>query len=233
MSILDKLKNNKKKSPLDRRTKNNKYIKKMNIACYENLPCIESSEEVKLKDIDTICKRAIACVLSIQVACDIGEKRNTEASQKTVSKLLKDYKVENELLDIEKKLFNNTYKDKDIINITWTYECYWSLIWALGLIDDKEFKIPSDICNCNKAIKIVSDCKTYEEFKNKIRPRNIEEILDMLDLYYRYHWACVEKRLKPDTNIGPLNPEVVMERRRGLEWLISDIKNWNEISLDT
>jgi len=57
--------------------------------------------------------------------------------------------------------------------------------------------------------------------------------LDMLDLYYRYHWACVEKRVQPNTNIGPLNPDVVVERRKGLEWVISDIEEWDEISLDT
>ena len=55
----------------------------------------------------------------------------------------------------------------------------------------------------------------------------------MLDLYYRYHWACVEKRIKPDTIIGSLDGEVVWERRRGLEWLVSDMEDWNKISLDT
>ena len=60
----------------------------------------------------------------------------------------------------------------------------------------------------------------------------ILEILK-LDLYYRYHWACVEKQANPDTPIGKLNDEVVMERRRGLEWLVSKEKDWNNISLDT
>ncbi|MCI8654866.1 MAG: DUF4272 domain-containing protein [Clostridia bacterium] len=39
--------------------------------------------------------------------------------------------------------------------------------------------------------------------------------------------------MKPETNIGNLNPEVVLERRRGLEWLISKEYDWNNISLDT
>ena len=55
----------------------------------------------------------------------------------------------------------------------------------------------------------------------------------MLDLYYRYHWACVEKQVNPNTNIGLLNPGVVVERRRGLEWLFSEEDDWNKISLDT
>ena len=231
MKIFNK--KNKVISPQERRTKSNELIKKMGIACYENLPTIESSEEVKLKDIDQICKRAIACLLSIQLACDIGQNNDYEESKNLFLKLLKEYKVENELLNIEKKLFDNKYSNQDVIDVSWTYECYWSLIWALGLIEDKDIKVPSDICDCRKAITIVGDCKSYDEFKNNTKLRDKEEILDMLDLYYRYHWACVEKRIKPETDIKSLNPEVVRERRKGLEWLISDIEDWNDISLDT
>ena len=55
----------------------------------------------------------------------------------------------------------------------------------------------------------------------------------MLDLYYRYHWACVQKRMDSKTSIQQLNSEVVMEIRRELEWLISEKEDWNKISLDT
>ena len=233
MKLFSKFKNNKVITPEVRRSKSNDYIKELGIACYDNLPVIESSSNAKLKDLDTICKRAIASLLSIQVACDIEQNNNYEESKTVMSKLLKVFNVESELLKSEKKLFNNNYTEKDIKNVIWTYECYWSLIWALGLIDTNEMIMPNDICDCQKAITIVGDCKNYEDFKRKTKLRNIEEILDMLDLYYRYHWACVEKKLKPETNIGTLDPEVVWERRRGLEWLISNIDDWNEISLDT
>lgn len=233
MGLFNKLNNSEFTTPEERRTKNNKYIKKMGIACYEELPVIESSSNVKLKDLDVICKRAIASLLSIQVACDIEEKRNYEESRSMFYNLLKEFNVEKDLLDSEKKLFDNNYNKQDVRNVVWTYECYWSLVWALGLIEDDEIKIPSDVCNCKKAITLVGDCKNFEEFKSKTKIRNIEEILDMLDLYYRYHWACVEKRVNPDTNIGVLDCEVVWERRKGLEWLISNIDDWNEIPLDT
>jgi len=233
MGIFNKLKSNKTTTQNERRNRNNQFIKKMNIVHNENLPLTESSSEVKLKDIDSICKRAIACLLSIQLACDIGEGNDYDESKALFLKLLKEYGVEKELLDVEKRLFENKYDKQDVINVSWTYESYWSLVWTLGLIDSDEFKIPNDICDCKKAITLVGSCKSFEEFKKKTKIRNIEEILDMLDLYYRYHWACVENRINPKTNIGALNSSVVMERRRGLEWLISDIEDWNEISLDT
>jgi len=231
MGILNKLKGNKIITPEERRKKNNEYIKSHGIACLESLPMVESSSDVQLKDIDSICKRAIACLLSIQLACDIENQNDYEESKELFSNLLKEYGVEDELLEKEKRLFEKQYSEQDVVDVTWTYEAYWSLVWVLGLIDD--IKMAGDICDCQKAITLVGDCKNYAEFKSKCHIRNVEEVLDMLDLYYRYHWACVEKQVNPNTNIGNLNPDVVVERRKGLEWVISTVEEWDEISLDT
>ena len=62
--------------------------------------------------------------------------------------------------------------------------------------------------------------------------RGIEEILDMLDLFYRYHWTTEDARLNLK-KLPKINGEVVAERRRGLEWLVSQEEDWNDISLDT
>ena len=205
----------------------------MGISYLDNLPITEQSNEVKLKDIDTICKRSITCLLSIQLACDICREADVEESKSVSLSLLDKFEVTDALLDVEKRLFNDDYSQQDAIDVAWTYECYWSLIWALGLIDDNDIKIPSEVCDCNKAIDTVASCRDYDEFKAKVKIRNIEDILDMLDLYYRYHWACVDKSINPKTNIENLNPEVVMERRKSLEWLVSNADDWNDISLDT
>lgn len=217
----------------DRRKKSNEKIKKMGIACLENLPLIEDSKSVTLKSIDEICKRAVASLLAIQLACDIAQENDYDESKKIIDKILKKCNAENDLLLKEKRLFDNDYSRQDAIDVVWTYEAYWALVWALGLIETSEIESPDSICDCQKAIRLFFDCDSTDEFKSKCKPRNIEEVLDMLDLYYRYHWACVEKSINPDTEIGDLNPEVVVERRRGLEWLISDEDDWNNISLDT
>lgn len=231
MGILDKFKSSKIISPETRRAKNNKWIQSMGIACYEDLPMTEPGSAVRLKDLDTICRRAIACLFSIQLACDIEGGKDYAGSRELFFGLLQNYNVENQLLEKEKKLFYGGYSRQDVIDVAWTYETYWALVWALGLI--KNIKMPDSICDCQKAVALVGSCNRYEEFRCMCKLRSVEEILDMLDLYYRYHWACVEKRVRPETNIGKLNPEVVMERRKGLEWLINEIDEWDEISLDT
>lgn len=218
-------------TPEERRRINNDKIKSLGIACFENLPMIESSTDVKIKDIDTICKRAIASLFSIQVACDIAGGNDYEESKEFFFDFLIKYGVLDCLLEKEKRLFTGEYSQQDVLDITWSYETYWSLVWALGLVDDMD--IPNSICDCHKAVRLVGDSKNYRDFKKQCKLRDVEEILDMLDLYYRYHWAVVEKSLKPETSIANLDPGVVMERRRGLEWLFSAEDDWNNISLDT
>jgi hypothetical protein len=106
-----------------------------------------------------------------------------------------------------------------------------SISYALGLVDD--IRDGGALCDCNFIIQTIASCKDVEDFKSKCKLRDIEEILDMLDLYYRYDWAVTEQRIKPETNIGCLIPSNVVERRRGLEWLISTEDDWFNISLDT
>ncbi len=54
-----------------RREKSNAKIKAMRIACFDQLPTIDDSSMVKLKNVDEICKKAIASLISSQVALDI------------------------------------------------------------------------------------------------------------------------------------------------------------------
>lgn len=216
-----------------RRDKNNDYIERIGIACYRDLPTIESSSEVFLKSFETITKKAIASLFVIQLACDILNETDYNEALGIVLQFLEKYNInlEVDLNKLEKKLINGTYTKQDALDVSWEYETYWALVWALGFVDN--IVVPDDVCNSDDAINIIMENSSYEEFTSKARLRNLNEILDMVDLYYRYDWACTEKRINPETPIGFLNPEVVYERRRGLEWLISSEMDWHDISLDS
>lgn len=214
----------------ERRDKNNAFIKKQGIACYENLPPVKSSADVKMKTLDGIANRAFTCFISIQVACDVNNN-NYEESVEYFKSILEELNLNQYLNSKEKRIFDGTYTMQDAIDLDWEYEDLWSLFYAVGLVDD--ITDGGKLCDCEFIIKTMASCKNVEEFKNKCQLRDIEEILDMIDLYYRYDWACTEKRIKPETNIANLNPSNVLERRRGLEWLISNEDDWYDISLDT
>ena len=231
---------NKKKevTPEERRNNTIEKLKKLGIDFNPNLSFVESKEQVKVKDIATVKKRAMASLLSIQLACSI---RNGEDYKKSVDIILEYMQkfgiLLEDLLPKERLLIENSKTKEgcqneltmqDVTDVGWTYEAYWSIVWALDLITDKELSDASKICNGERAIALMSIVANPTGHL-----RDTDKLLDMLDLFYCYHWACVNKRIDPNTKIGNLNPEVVWERRRGLEWLISEEKDWFDISLDT
>ena len=237
MGMFDKLKGNKLITPEDRRKKTIEQLKKEGVAYNPHLPLLESSESVKLKSPEDVRKRALGCMMCVQLACSIRNGENYAEALAFVLQKFVEWEISmDDLLPKERLLIQNKYTKndctdeftrQDLIDIVWGYEIYWSLIWALDHITDKELKNAEDVCNTEKAMMI----SAFVPSSSKLR--NVEKILDMVDLFYCYHWACVEKQIRPETEIGKLNPEVVMERRRGLEWLISEEKDWNNISLDT
>lgn len=214
----------------NRRLKNNEDLIKNNLTINENLLCSVKDSDVKLKSIDDICKRAIACLITTQIACDINNGKYEE-SMEFFLPIYKKYDVENCLNSKERRIVDGTYTMQDAIDMDWAYESYWALCWCLGLVED--IKDASLLCDCEKAISFVINCKSFEEFKNQCQLRSIEEILDMHDLYYRYNWTVNNKKIDEKTNVGNLNSSNVIERRRALEWIISTEEDWYNLQLHT
>ena len=213
----------------ERRLKNNNLIMGNCITASETMPCLYQDEEVILKHIDEIAKRAVACLLCVQIACDIAKDNYTE-SVEFFGPMFEKYGVQDCLNSKERKILNGTYSMQDAIDMDWAYESYWALCWCLGLVD--EISDGSDICDCNAAISFLMNTESMKEFLDSCNIRSKEEILDMQDLYYRYQWTINDSKVNPDSSIGTLNPSVVIERRRALEWVLSDENDWYEITLD-
>lgn len=220
------------KDPQIRKAENENKIRALGAAINKHLPLVESSNEVILKSLDEICERTVAAMLTIQIAIDSG-KGEYDESVKFMGGLIDKFGVKGSLNEMELKVFEGKSTPQENVNVVWEYECCWSLFWALGLIDGERVESAGEICDCNTMISLINDYSGMEEFKSKCRLRDIEEILDMLDLFYRFHWVCTDNRIRPKTPVGGLNEEIVMERRRGLEWLVSDEDDWFDISLDT
>lgn len=215
-----------------RREKNNTIISDMGITISERLMTHWEDDKVTLKDKETICKRALACFYAIQIACDI-HNGNYEESIEYFKPKLEELGLIDQLNSKEKRIIDGTYSYQDAIDMDWAYESYWALCWCLGLIDD--ISDASEICDCNKAIKIAGRYRNTKEFKEFIENcelRDKEEILDMLDLYFRFHWAIYDSRVNPDASIEDINPSVVVERRRGLEWVVSEEEDWYDLSMN-
>lgn len=211
----------------DRKARNIEILKSKGITYSENLGCL--SENRKVKNIDVLCKRAIACLLVIQTACDINNGNDYQESVKIVNSLLEKFDVKSCLNSKERRIMEGTYSQQDCYDMDWAYEIYWAVCWALGLVDNIENA--EECCDCNKAISLVINSKSYDDFKKMCKLRSKEEILDMEDLYYRYEWAINQSQIDDSTKTGNLNFDNVIERKRGLSWVLSDADDWYNLGL--
>jgi hypothetical protein len=68
---------------------------------------------------------------------------------------------------------------------------------------------------------------TYAVF---LRPR--EELFRMLDLYYRLHWWTRNAQLQGQQT-GNVSLDIIMERRKALEWVLNAEDDWDNVEMST
>jgi len=219
------------KNPEQRKQESILKLKTKAIPYIDWLPHIESSDDVIPRSAEHIAKRAIACLLMIQVACDLDRDQIDQETEDFIVDLLNKFEVADELTVKEKNILNRSAAQQDIVNMIWKYEAYWVLLWALGILD--ELKYPDEIADCDFAIEVVSRCRSLQEFMQQVKLRNIEEILDEADLIYRYDWACVDAGLKQQNAPSNLNASIVLERHGALNWLFQADADWDNPDVST
>ena len=215
-------------TPEERKQNSENILRKKGVSVSNHLPCFMPASDIKLKSTDDICRRAVAALLTTQAAIMLDEGDTKQAD--FFIGLMEHFGVKDCLNQVEKRIVGKTCSQQDLTDIVWEYECFWALAWVLGLIDD--ITDAENICDCKKAINLVSQCESLDDFKNRCKLRSADEILDMFDLYSRYDWSFFRKKHIPNTTTGNIDGEVVYERRRALIWVISDAKDWYDIQLE-
>ena len=224
--------NTDKETAIKRREETIKKLDALAVDYCKGLPMIGNYKLCKSEN--QICKRFIASLFFSMLACDYMQDRHyyeTEGKEIT-EQAVDEFRLKNYLFPAEIKLLEEC-DDRTAINLSWTIECCYSLAWVLGLVSTEEMEAPCEPDGPHNLFQFIKPFHKFEDFKASCKLRQPSEILDMVDLYYNYHWACVDHRINPITNCGELNEEVVMERRKALEWIISKEKDWSDISLDT
>lgn len=221
------------KDPEARKAESIAKLQAENIPAIDWLPVIESADEVRIRRAEEIARRAIACLITIQAACEQNEDNYDDEGAAWCHGLLEQYNVADEITANERAILAKQGSEQDIINMVWKYEAYWTLLWALGIVEKLDY--PDHIVDCQFAIDAVASCDDFADFMAKTRLRDIEEILDETDLIYRYHWACVNARINGREMPGGLLESVVMERHAGLNWLIGayDCDDWDDVPVHT
>ena len=214
-----------------RKEKSIAFLKKKEVPYIEHLPMIEDSASVKIKAPEVIAKRMVCTLLTIQYSFDIMQGNGGEEERNFWFAMLEDYEALEELTEKEKHIFSGSASEEELCAMTWKYEAYWVLAWALGFIEELDY--PEEVCDCDRAIEIVRDRPELSLLLQAAKPRGIQEILDEADLIYRLDWACVDARIKGNEAPASLNADVVVERHMALNWLIGYDDDWDNVSTDT
>ena len=188
-------------------------LKSQGVPFIDHLPLVYETSEVAPREKDEVIARAICSFAAIMCACTIRDngELTDEDKQGTKDFLDNRFGCIDKLTRMERRVIESEASYDEAVNMGWKYESLWALLWAMGLV--KELDFPKDICDCNFVMKTFSG-----DFSERVKMRGTDEILQALDLVYRYHWACVNARVHGTKSAG-LDEEVVMERRGGLEWL--------------
>ncbi|MCH2043785.1 MAG: DUF4272 domain-containing protein [Saprospiraceae bacterium] len=189
-----------------------------------NLPCIEDDHEVLLRKKREIEDRALALWYVALKGDGVEEE--------ILYPLRKEYNLYTKFSPKELLFAHaDAYTPQTSLNFTWRYEALWVMLWALGYVE--ELAYPSNVCDVDKVVSIIYT-KTETHFREETHLISKEEILDEADLIYRYHWACVEARIKGEEIPCGLDAAVVYERHYALNWLIRyGNQDWDNITTDT
>ena len=188
-------------------------LKSQGVPFIDHLPLVYETSEVAPREKDEVIARAICSFAAIMCACTIKDNGELTDEDKQYAKDFLDNRFGciDKLTRMERRVIEGEASCDEAVKVSWKYESLWALMWAMGLV--KKLDFPKDTCDCDFVMKTFSD-----DFSERVKMRGTDEILQALDLIYRYHWACVNARVNGSKSAG-LDEEVVMERRGGLEWL--------------
>ena len=132
-------------------------------------------------------------------------------------------KTERALLKKDETKLSKTKKTE----IYWFIEALWCLMWVGGLIDELPF-------DCGVGDNMASLCPNLEhgegpeKFSKQMSLRPEREVFAALDLHYRLHWWTRDADLN-GYETGDVQLDIIMERRKALEWAMDPECDWGDV----
>jgi hypothetical protein len=186
-----------------------------------NLP---DDETITLRSKEEVLKRAIALNL-------IARRADGESLEWYKEKAAK-YPLEDSITEQE-TIFAEMEEPEEyrVIMFSQRIEASWTLLWALGFVT--ELLRPDDFCDAKAANELV-DNHSFAQLLHEANLRPVIEIMDTLDLHFRYHWAVTDAELYGRKAPAKLLSDVVYQRHYALNWLTNyQGQAWDEVTADT
>jgi hypothetical protein len=119
---------------------------------------------------------------------------------------------------------------QSVVDHLWRYEAIVPLAWSLGAF---ELPFPAKICDVPALAKMIFGLDAHA-FLAAARLRETREILDVLDLVFRLHWATTDARANQREPVAGVEPGAVAERHHALNWLTRfEDAAWDDVTTPT
>jgi len=188
------------------------------------LPVIADEHQVNLRTAQEVARRALAlAVISARL-----DGRDTAEIAGWVEK----FHLAEDLSEEEKTYLTSPQVDEQLLmRLAWRAEAALALLWALGQIVTLE---RPDKFSWVEPLYSLLETPSKQAWLENVKLRPTGEILDALDLHYRYHWAVVDALLQLRLPPAGLNPDVVQQRHYALNWLTGTMAQpWDTVTTDT
>lgn len=186
-----------------------------------NLPVLDEAGETRTPS--EITDRLLC--LYARVACSYG------FSKEKALKWLDREGLIDSLADSERQFFKSEMDPRQKASAQWQIEALWALAWCVKCHESLNF---GDSC-ADDFIQLLPDIvkdDSTKSFRSGRTQRAREDIIAKADLSYCLHWAVRDAEIKGQPIPGKVPGNVVIERRRALEWVIGDVA-WDNVELDT
>lgn len=138
----------------------------------------------------------------------------------------------NAVTEEEKSYFDGSLIDPGRLeDLELQVEAIWAFLWAIRKIDRLD---PEDYVadTMNSLFPAIENLDSSRQFCANSTLRSDIELVEECDLLYCMHWGIVHGRLNNIRLSVAIEPYVVVERRRALEWILSDSTS-DDVPLDT
>jgi len=214
---------NQKIKPEDVKLKNTKLLRSNGIDVIEHLPYLDAPS---FRDSEQIAKRMMVQLAIFQL--------HLEAPNQIIKKWIEDNELSDFLTADEMRYLQSDYQDlpeQDQIDIYWYVEAIWTFAWIGGLHNKLTLNTGVEDSLASMTPKIEKN-ESAASFIRKFKLRNRLEIFEILDKFYRAHWFARNNDLTGKES-DKVDLDIIIERRKALEYTCYNEYEWESISLDT
>ncbi|QTE21841.1 DUF4272 domain-containing protein [Polaribacter cellanae] len=213
----------KKIKPEKIKDRNTKQLRSNGIEVIEHLPYLDNPE---FREPGEIARRTMVLTALFQL--------HLQAPRDIIKKWLEENRLIDYLNEEELEYLETEYSElpeQTQIDIYWFVEAIWTFAWVGGIHNNLTLNTGVED-SLASLIPNIAKNEPAEKFISEFKLRNQIEIFEMLDKFYRAHWFARNNNLTGKQS-DKVDLDIIMERRKALEYTVYKEIDWNEISLDT